>query len=417
MDAGTTPARATSLVIELAARTAIVDGKRVELPPVEFSLLAVLAARAGEVVSRKELLEEAFGDSAYMDAQDLHWRIWSIRKLIGDHDRSIVRNRRGVGFALDHSAVQVVEGVSPPSLEDEIPPVVVEPGDATAAEPQPAGSGGEVEPGWNAVAKAAPKADTGPRRRIVRPSVLIAALLISSLLLGGSWLAGYSLSTREREAARNEAAARDDPDSGDAVRRREARKKPTKSSRKAPDKPKRGERPKAVPPVASGSRQGPSGVLPDGDAGSTEGSSQPPTSGNQGGTDEPAREAPSKKPAPPSYPPAPTRYLYHLVNHQTGDHFVTIEASAASEHEAMGYEGGAIARVYSYEEEGTRAISTNQGTAYIFISATPRTEPASQVVTLWYSTNGDGDFFYSTSEAEATRRGWQGSVIGYGRSL
>ena len=55
MKAGTEPERAGSLVVELGARTAIIDGRRIELPPTEFALLAVLAARPGEVVSHKEL--------------------------------------------------------------------------------------------------------------------------------------------------------------------------------------------------------------------------------------------------------------------------------------------------------------------------------------------------------------------------
>ena len=150
-----------------------------------------------------------------------------------------------------------------------------------------------------------------------------------------------------------------------------------------------------------GSSDTPSGTVSDG-SGASQGSGK----GSQ-----------DKKPPPAPLPPAPTRYLYHLVNEQTGDHFVTTDGNTASEYEAKGYEGGAIGRIYSYQEDGTRAITTDAGTAYVFISSSPKTEPASKAIGLWYSTNNDGDFFYTTSESEAKQAGWSGSLIGYVRSL
>jgi hypothetical protein len=124
-------------------------------------------------------------------------------------------------------------------------------------------------------------------------------------------------------------------------------------------------------------------------------------------------KAPKPEPKPEPLPPAPTRYLYHLVNQESGDHFVTTDGNVASQYQARGYDGGAIGRIYTSAVDDTRAISTNQGTAYIFISSTPKTEPASRAAPLWYSTNNAGDFFYSTSEAEAKQAGWSASVVGY----
>jgi hypothetical protein len=206
-----------------------------------------------------------------------------------------------------------------------------------------------------------------------------------------------------------------DPKEQEATPNEEEEKRRRVTKRKPHEKRKQHGGSKRLPPVASGSAQAPNGAIPYQEVGSTGGASAPSGSETQP-TDKAAEKPPSKKPPPPSYPPAPTRYLYHLVNQETGDHFATTEASTASEYQAMGYEGGAIARVYSYQEKDTKAISTNQGTAYIFTSSAAKTEPASQVVTLWYSTNGS-DFFYTTNEAEAKRSGWQGSAIGYARSL
>ena len=96
---------------------------------------------------------------------------------------------------------------------------------------------------------------------------------------------------------------------------------------------------------------------------------------------------------------------------------MTTDGNLTSQYQARGYEGGAIGRVYTSAVEGTRAISTNHGTAYIFINSAPKTEPASRAIPLWYSTNNAGDFFYSTNESEAKRAGWSASVVGYVRSL
>jgi hypothetical protein len=106
-----------------------------------------------------------------------------------------------------------------------------------------------------------------------------------------------------------------------------------------------------------------------------------------------------------------------LVHAETGDHFVTTDSNAVSEYEARGYSGGAIGRVYTSEEAGTRPLTTNHGTAWIFADDSPRTEPSSQPVALWYATNGKGDFFYTTSKSEATASEWNGSLAGYVRSM
>jgi len=51
------------LSIGLARREALLDGRRLELSRREFDLLAYLAARPGEVISRRELLTEVWRQS------------------------------------------------------------------------------------------------------------------------------------------------------------------------------------------------------------------------------------------------------------------------------------------------------------------------------------------------------------------
>lgn len=54
------PLRVGGLLIDVAAREARLDGRQLELTPREFDLLAHLAARAGRVVSRRELLADVW---------------------------------------------------------------------------------------------------------------------------------------------------------------------------------------------------------------------------------------------------------------------------------------------------------------------------------------------------------------------
>ena len=128
------------------------------------------------------------------------------------------------------------------------------------------------------------------------------------------------------------------------------------------------------------------------------------------------REPSQPRPRPVALPPPPTRYLYHLYNSENGDHLVTTDGGVVTEHEARGYEGGAIGRVYVSQEKDTFAIPTNFGTAYVFAHASPKTDPGSSVVALWLAQK-DGDFFYTTSKAEASKDGWTVSASGYVRSL
>lgn len=414
MKARTGPGRVGSLVIELAARTAKIDGTRVELPPTEFALLAVLAARPGEVVSHKILAAEAFGEGAPMAPHDLHWRIWKLRDLIGDGDRGhkLVENRRGQGYVLDlpPNAVEVVEGVAPEPasasdvihLDDQPVPAITRPA-ALAGEPA-----ADLPASLPAV-DADDTATAGSPRRRPRPVAVLVGVAVTLVALGASWSAGYLISsTRSRSSTPSAPAAgsvssEEEPEAarksrraGKGRERREPRASNRQRSRKDANSEVAVHSPAGPPPPAQ--------------------SIQTQEASEQTSPQSKPEPAPAK-PRPAPLPPAPTRYLYHLVHPETGDHFVTTDGNITSQQEARGYEGSAIARVYTSAVEGTRAISTNQGTAYIFVASSPKTEPETRAVPLWYSTNNQGDFFYTTSENEARQAGWSASRIGYVGSL
>lgn len=88
------------LVIDLAARRVIVEGRQVELTPREFELLSVLATNAGRVITTNELIQSAWG-SRFKDATDnVKPYIHYLRRKI-ERDPAAPRwivTARGVGY-------------------------------------------------------------------------------------------------------------------------------------------------------------------------------------------------------------------------------------------------------------------------------------------------------------------------------
>lgn len=90
------------LEIDPRARTALLDGTPLELSPKEFDLLAYLAQRQGEVVSKRELLAKVW-NQPYGGADktvDVHLH-WLRRKLGETAEEPVYLHRvRGVGVKL-----------------------------------------------------------------------------------------------------------------------------------------------------------------------------------------------------------------------------------------------------------------------------------------------------------------------------
>ncbi|MGX1543044.1 response regulator transcription factor [Streptomyces adustus] len=93
--------RVAGLVIDPAARTALRDGRSLELTRREFELLEVLARNAGLVLTRDQLLERVWGYDVDVrtDAVDT-FVSYLRRKLEADGQRRLVHTVRGVGFVL-----------------------------------------------------------------------------------------------------------------------------------------------------------------------------------------------------------------------------------------------------------------------------------------------------------------------------
>lgn len=96
------PVTVGGIVIDVRARSAVLDGVALELSPKEFDLLNYLAERAGEVVGKRELLAKVW-NQPYGGADktvDVHLS-WLRRKLGESADAPRYLHRvRGVGVKL-----------------------------------------------------------------------------------------------------------------------------------------------------------------------------------------------------------------------------------------------------------------------------------------------------------------------------
>jgi len=92
--------------IDAIARRAFVGSKEVELTPIEFKLLHLLACEAGQVVTHHQLLSEVWGAGRVDEVQYLRVYMKQLRRKIEDDP---ARPRRiltalGVGYRLRHSS-------------------------------------------------------------------------------------------------------------------------------------------------------------------------------------------------------------------------------------------------------------------------------------------------------------------------
>ena len=89
------------LVIQKGEATATKDGADLELTPREFELLAYLAAHAGRVFSRQELMERVWNYEGYVgDVRAVDVAIRRLREKVEDDPAQpkYIITRRGAGY-------------------------------------------------------------------------------------------------------------------------------------------------------------------------------------------------------------------------------------------------------------------------------------------------------------------------------
>ena len=92
--------------MELSGRRVLVDGAEVGLANKEFELLRVLLMRAGQVVTREEILREVWNDPDMKTSKTLDMHMSWLRRKLGDTDHGDgapasgrrISTVRGVGF-------------------------------------------------------------------------------------------------------------------------------------------------------------------------------------------------------------------------------------------------------------------------------------------------------------------------------
>ena len=99
-DAPGEPVVVDGLTVDPAARRVILDGEEVALSRKEFDLLLELARRAGQVVTREQLMTRVWDENWFGSTKTLDVHIGWLRRKLGDDagEPRFIETVRGVGF-------------------------------------------------------------------------------------------------------------------------------------------------------------------------------------------------------------------------------------------------------------------------------------------------------------------------------
>ena len=94
--------RIADLEIDLARQRAVRNGRRLDLTPKEFSLLSLLARRAGQVVTRTEISEQVWDMNFDSDTNVVDVHVRRLRAKLDDpFPLKLIRTVRGSGYVLE----------------------------------------------------------------------------------------------------------------------------------------------------------------------------------------------------------------------------------------------------------------------------------------------------------------------------
>ncbi len=88
------------LRIDFESHKVVVDGKSVNLSPMEFRLLGFLSRNPGRVCSREQLLDQVWGDEAFVEPRTVDVHIRRLRAQIEQDEKNprYIVTVRGVGY-------------------------------------------------------------------------------------------------------------------------------------------------------------------------------------------------------------------------------------------------------------------------------------------------------------------------------
>lgn len=107
------------LRIDFVARLVYLEERRMEIPPIEFGILAELARQAGRPIPSADLIRKVWPNDSSIACEDVHNHIYRLREMIGDHRRipPFIVNRRGYGYVLDRPGTQSKTGADEIALK------------------------------------------------------------------------------------------------------------------------------------------------------------------------------------------------------------------------------------------------------------------------------------------------------------
>lgn len=90
------------VVLDDASHRVTRDGVDIRLSPIQYRLLHALLRAQGQVVRRRELIDEAWGASAWVEDNTLDVAVGSLRALIDrGRKRRLIATVRGFGYRID----------------------------------------------------------------------------------------------------------------------------------------------------------------------------------------------------------------------------------------------------------------------------------------------------------------------------
>jgi two-component system copper resistance phosphate regulon response regulator CusR len=94
--------RVADLELDLLGHRAVRAGRRLDLTPKEFTLLALLARRAGEVLPRALIAEQVWDMNFECDSNVVDVHVRRLRLKVDDpFERKLIHTVRGVGYVLE----------------------------------------------------------------------------------------------------------------------------------------------------------------------------------------------------------------------------------------------------------------------------------------------------------------------------
>jgi len=101
------------LCLDLASRTAAVEGRPLDLTAREFAVLELLALEPGTTFSRTDIAERIYDEESDLDSNVIDVFVGRLRRKLdaaGIRGADLIRTQRGSGYRLDPAAAGAAEG-------------------------------------------------------------------------------------------------------------------------------------------------------------------------------------------------------------------------------------------------------------------------------------------------------------------